>query len=387
MAKPNKKGEPLAIKLGRPKAGALSSYPKEMLDRIYSYRDRYEGWGAITILVEMEEEFGYTKADLPSVDGVNRYLKQEGFIKDREPSSPIPPEACKRPIRNYHDLWEMDAEGAVPVLGLGYISNINIKDTKSKLHVMAFPVHVKGLASQPKTNNYCWTLRLAFEQWGLPEAVQVDRDSVFINNTSKSPFPSKMHLLLIGLGVKLCFIDVPPPGKQAMVERSHQTMNRQTIMGQHYDSWKTLFQFTNKRRQRMNEKLPNRMLGKKAPLEAFPSAKHSGRSYQVEQEELIIKMDRIYKYLSKCCWYRKVSTVKTISLNNKIYYLKEAKPGNHTQAKFCFKTKELIFRDVKELMVAQLPIKNLSIHDIMGGTTKELIRMKKKFFLAKDFPL
>jgi len=358
-----------------------------MVDLIYKLRAGHQGWGATTILVELQEDYGYNKSDLPSIDAVNRYLKQEGFVKVREPVNSLPIGKCDTPPKRFHDLWEMDAKGADTVKGIAYQSMINIKDKKSKVHCMAFPVQVKNKMSQPATKSYYWTLRLAFEKWGLPKAIQVDKDSVFIDNNSKSPFPSKMHLFLIGLGVELCFIDVPPPKKQAMVERSHQTMDRQTVMGQQYDSWQQFFQNCNKRTKRMNEKLPNRLLGKKPPLVAFPKAKHSGRPYRVGKEEQLIDMNRIWKYLSKCYWYRKVSSVKTISLASNIYYLKDAKPETQVQIGFCKKSQNLIFRDAKEHVVANHPLKDFSMKSIMDGTTKEIISMRKKLLREKDFPI
>jgi Integrase core domain. len=356
-----------------------------LVDRIYDLRYNHEGWGAITILEELEDE-GYVRASLPSIDAVNRYLKESGFIKKREPSSPMPKGKCKK-AKHPHDLWEMDAQGANKVKRIGAVSMINIKDQYSKVHCMAFPVHVRTKMTQPKTDSYLWAMRLAFEQWGMPRMIQVDKDSVFIDNKSKSPFPSQVHLLLIGLGIKLCFIDVPPPRKQSMVERSHQTIDRQVMMGQEYGTWQKLFQFTNKRRKKMNEKLPNRMLNKKPPLTAFPDAKHSGRHYSVETEEQLIDMKRIFKYLSKCRWYRKVSSVKTLSLDSKIYYLKNAKPGTQLQIKFCNRRKKLIFQNDKELIVAIHPIKDFSIDYVMNATAKNLISMKKMLFKNKEFPL
>lgn len=387
MAQPNKKRESLESKLGRPVTGALSTYSKKIRALISKIRKEHEGWGAACILIELELENGFQKNELPSIDAVNRYLKEQGFIKERIPSGKLPLEKYKTRVRRAHDLWEMDAEGAVYVQGLGYVSNINVKDSKSKVHCMAFPVHVKGQMSQPKTDSYLWALRLAFEEWGLPKAIQVDRDSVFIDSTSKSPFPSQVYLWLLGLGVKLCFIDVPPPQKQAMVERSHQTLNRQTIKGQSYECWKKLFQFTNKRRKRLNENLPNRSLGGQAPLVAFPKAAHSGRFYSLEQEDQLFEMNRVNKLLAKCCWYRKLTKVKTISLHGQIYYLKNLKRGVqiHVQIKFCNRAKKLIFRDAKEHIVAKLPFQNLSTLDIMGATPKKLIATRKKLFRARDF--
>lgn len=385
IQKANKKRDVLTKQRGRPAKGALSTYPSELVELIHSLRDIYQGWGAITILIELED-YGYNPSELPSVDAINRYLNQAGFIKPRERVSPMPSEKCKK-TKRVHQLWEMDAQGADQVMGIGPISMINIKDQKSKLHCMAFPVQVKTKMSQPSTNCYLWTMRLAFQQWGIPKAIQVDKDSVFIDNTSKSPFPSKIHLFLIGLGIKLCFIDRPPPNKQSMVERSHQTMNRQVMIGQEYQTWQELFKFTNKRRKKINEKLPNRMLNNQPPLIAFPNARHSGRHYSIETEAQLINMKRVFGYLSKCCWFRKVSSGKTISLDCKIYYIKNAKPGTQLQIKFCNRRKKLIFQDDKEQIIAIHPIKEFSIEYIMNANTKKLISMKKMLFKNKGFPL
>lgn len=338
------------------------------------------------ILVELEEQYRYSKKDLPSIDAINRFLRQESLVKQRAPSGQLAVEKCK-PAKRFHDLWEMDAQGAVAVRDLGYVSMINIKDFKSKVHCVAFPVHVKGIKSQPKTLSYLWSLRLAFEQRGLPKAIQVDKDSVFIDNTSKSPFPSKVHLFLIALGVKLCFINVAPPLKQATVERSHQTMDRHALKGQQYKYWKELFLATALYTRRVNEKLPSRLLDKKAPLEKFPKAKHSGRAYNLQQEEELMDIKRVHKYLAKCSWYRRVSNARSISISGKIYYVRQAKPMQQIKINFCNRSKKLVFRNVNEHILAKVPPKNLTIKAIMGGTSKELIQMRKKLFRARDFPL
>lgn len=388
MAGPNKKGAPLQPVLGRPPTGVLGTYSKGIKKDILKIRKAHEGWGADSILLELEEKYKYCPGDLPSLSSAKRLLKEQGCIKAREPLSRLPvPNKCERKAKEPHDVLELDAQGAIPVKGLGHCASINIKDHVSKLYCMTFPVSVRNKMSQPKTPYYYWALRLSFQEWGLSRVVQVDKDSVFRENRSKSPFPKLVHLWLIGLGVELCFIKKAPPQQNATVERSHQTMERQTILGQEYGAWKPLFRFCNHRREKLNTKLPNRMLGRKAPLQAFPDAVHSGREYNIEKEESMVDLKRVYPYLAKGNWFRKVSSTKTLSLGGEVYYLKDAEPRSQLQITFCNRSKKLLFRNANELLVAKQPIKNFSTESLMGATTKQLISMKYKLYFSKQCPI
>ena len=307
------------------------------------------------------------------------------MIKPKEPKGKQP-QGQSIFAKECHDLWELDAQGAVAVEGLGYIAMINIKDNKSKTYVMSFPVLVKSSKSQPKTIHYLWALRLAFEEFGLPKAIQVDKDSVFVDNTSKSPFPSTFKMFLLGLNVQLCFINVSPPTKQAMVERSHQTMERQVLKGKTYQNWQELFTNTNKRRKLLNKKYPCRTLGRKAPLQVFPDAVHSSRYYSVKQENSLLDIILIEQYLAECIWVRKVSNTKTISLR-KIYYLKNAEPKSRVQIMFCAINKKLIFRDINELLIHEQVVGNFVQQLLKLPSVEELCNLKKQLFSNLDFPL
>lgn len=88
-------------------------------------------WGAISILLELEAAYGYAKKELPSASAIHRYLQSCGLIKVRIPKANLPnQQACL--AEHPHDLWEMDAQGAVAVQGLGYISMINILHSTHK---------------------------------------------------------------------------------------------------------------------------------------------------------------------------------------------------------------------------------------------------------------
>jgi hypothetical protein len=57
-------------------------------------------------------------------------------------------------------------------------------------------------------------------------------------------------------------------------------MTAQALLGQTYTSHTALWASLDERREVLNHHLPNRALSQKPPLEAYPGAIHSGRSYR-----------------------------------------------------------------------------------------------------------
>lgn len=383
MAATSKKGGSCESAMGRPLA-ALSTFPKDIVARVKQLREGHPGWGAASVLDELGSEYPLGTV-LPSIDSINRYLKREGLVTKYEPGGVFPKQRCEEP-KAAHDLWELDAQGAVLVSGVGCQSMINMKDSHTKIHCMGFPVSVRHQMCQASKEHYKWALRLAFEESGLPLGIQVDKDSVFYENTTKSPYPTPLHLWLVALGVSMCHIKLPPPQKQAMVERSHQTLDRQVLMGQHYENWGQLFKYCNERRQRLNHKLPNRSLGNKAPCQVIPQAVHSGRPFSIEQEYDQLDPRRIHELLANGTWYRKVSSGKMVSIGGKRYYLKQASPKSQVQITFEPTQHQFIFRNVKELIVGQADPKGISKEELMDATTQKLIEKKAKIKKSKNFP-
>lgn len=384
MASAFKKGHPLESKMGRPFQGSLSTFLPSMAEAIKEIRTQHSGWGADSILEELQTQYLF-KEHLPSKSSVNRYLSEQGLIERGLKSNPLPSSpACTKSKLKVHDQWEMDAKGPIADTGIGHCAPINIKDRKSKLHCISFPVVVKHKRSQPKTVNYYWALRLAFEKWGLPKSIRVDHDSVFHENNSSSPFPKNIHLWLIGLGVEFCFIKHKPPIENAIIERSHQTIYKQVYKGCKYDCWKDLRKYSDYRVEKLNRKLPNEQ---QAPLGKYPKAKHSKRVYTLENEADMVDLRKVHKYLAKGKWFRAVSQSKTVSLGGNIYYLKKAIPKKQIKITFCNRRKKLMFHDVNEQILDIQPIKGINKESLMGGTNKKLISIKYKLLNRRDYPL
>src|SRR5205085_3917184 len=97
--------------------------------------------------------------------------------------------------------------------------------------------------------------------------------------TTPSPFPTRLHLWLLALGIQVRFTRKRCPTDHAIIERTHQTMTAQALLGQTYPSPAALWTGLDERRQVLNHHLPSRALAHQTPLEAYPGAIHSGRSY------------------------------------------------------------------------------------------------------------
>jgi hypothetical protein len=197
----------------------------------------------------------------------------------------------------------MDAQAATQVTGLGRVSLINLVDVTSRVKLERCP-RVDG--SKPGTNDYYLARRRAFLTYGLPWRLSLDQDPVFFDNTIPSPFPTRLPLWLIGLGIEVVFTRKRCPTDHAVIERTHQTLFAPAIAGQTWSSEEQLWRGLDERRAVLNEVLPVRALGNQAPLRADPEARATGRPYRPEGEEELLQLERVEAYLAQGRWFRPV---------------------------------------------------------------------------------
>lgn len=218
----------LASRMGRPPEGASSHFPAKVRDAIRRLRRGHPCWGPETLRIELAGSPRFEEGDkVPGRSQIAAFLKQEGLTRKYERHSELPQPQAGAP-QHAHEEWEMDAKGVMKVPSAGKVSLINICDVFSTLKVDSYPcMHT----SKPTLLDYQLVLRRAFLKWGLPERLALDHDSVFYDNTCASPYPTTFHLWLIALGVEVTFGRKGRPTDQATVERSHQTLTQQAIVG------------------------------------------------------------------------------------------------------------------------------------------------------------
>lgn len=345
----------------------MSSFPKALQDQIKVMRGKQEGWGPTTILTELQLDKKWATTKLPSRSVIGAFLKQEQLSRSYEPNSPLPIPACKK-AKGCHSLWQIDGQGNTYVNGIGAIAMLNAKDVHSSLYVADFPARMTSMQGHPNTSDYQTAIRLGFIHHGLPRRVQSDHASVFYENKSKSPFPTLFCLWLISLGIQPCFSRVNQPTDQGTVERAHQTVFNQVLLKKEgFKNWEHLFEGCQKRRQRLNEFIPSTATDNLPPMKKHPQAKHSGRFYHPHREAQMISLKRVWAFLAKGKWYRKVAGNRTLCLGGQVYYIPQVKPKEQLIITFCNRKKQLLFQNDKELVIHQMPVKGITVESLMGN--------------------
>jgi len=351
----------LASQMGRPVSGVLSSYRALVRDQIIDLRKQHPGWGAEVIRLELLRQ-GLTAEQLPSRARIAALLKQHGLTRRYERHSPLPV-APYQPVTFVHEEWQMDAQGAMLVKGLGPVSLVNITDVFSRVKVESYPHLGDGNLNWA---DYQLILRRAFMTFGLPQRLLLDHDSCFYDNTSASPFPGRLHLWLVALGIDVCFGRLGRPTDHAQVERVHQTMTQQAITGQTWREQSALWHYLDERRTCLNTVFPCRSLADQPPLLVYPTAIHSGRIYHPAWEEQMLDLPRLDHYLAQGRWFRIANHHGEFWLGLRRYNLGLRFARQTATITFDTGTRELICQTEGSPVVQRFPIKGLTKADLMG---------------------
>ena len=369
-------------RMGRPRQGALSGPASWTRERLRALRTAHPGWGPDTLLAKLGLEqaaltagAGDPVADspagaeppLPHRSSVARWLHEDRLARAYERHSALPPGATLS-ARAAHEEWELDGRGYARIPAVGMVELINVNDVFSRVKLLSFPCFLgqQRVERHPDLADYPLVLRLAFTDWGLPDRLAVDHESVFHDNLSKSPFPTRFHLWLLALGIQVVFGRPGRPTDQGMTERSHQTWSHLALDGQQFADWPALFRALNVERTFLNEHLPCATLHHQPPLVAHAQARHPRRLYRPEHEAELIDLTRVYPYLASGQWFRRASNVGAVSLGGHVYVLGTAWARQQVIIHFDPTDQHLLFHAPEINAMTGQPIQNLSPSDLMG---------------------
>ncbi len=98
-------------------------------------------------------------------------------------------------------------------------------------------------------------------------------------------------------------------------------MTAQALLGQTYSSPSALWSGLDERRKILNHHLPSRVLSHQVPLEAYPGAIHSGRTYRPEWEEELLSLQQVYAYFAQGRWFGNIRSNGFFGLGSYRYYI------------------------------------------------------------------
>lgn len=352
----------LSSQMGRPATGVLGQFSADISEAITQMRQAHPGWGPLTILTELKKAVRFAEQELPCRSRIAAYLKQRDWVRPYERHQELP-EPKRKTIEHPHQEWEVDAQGKVAIAGVGSASIINILDVFSHLKIDSLPCL---RTTHANTQDYQLLLRRAFVRYGLPEQISLDHDSVFYDNQTASPFPTGLHLWLIGLGIEVRFIHKPPPVEHAHIERTHQILMQQAVVGQTFTDAADLQNMLTDRIHFLNTDYPSRSLQGKAPLAACPQALRTQRPFRLEWEKEQLDLQRIYAYLAQGRWFRLTSTVGMFSLGAQRYNAGTKFAKQTLEITFDPQTCEWICLPEKTTQTLRLAVKKLTKEAIMG---------------------
>jgi len=355
----------LTTRMGRPATGAMGTFRPEVCATLRRWRTAHPGWGPRTLRYELAK--APPCAELPSRATIARWLKQQkltrAYARHQELPTPTPASA-----QSPHQEWEMDARGQAKVPSVGVVTLIDLNDRFSKLKLMSYPCWLgqQRASRHATTEDYQGVFRLTASDWGLPDRLYVDRDSVYFDNNSKSPFPTRLHCWLLALGVELVVGRPDRPTDRGMCERNHQTWAAQVVEGQVFPTWEALYLALRQRRDVLNAELPCASTQDQPPLVAHPEARYPRRLYRPEWEAQLMDLSRLDAYLRRGRWFRKASNVGAVSLGDQTYVLGKKWIKKDVEITFDPSDRYLVFHAPQDNLQTRKPIKGLSKPELMG---------------------
>jgi len=368
----------LVTVFGRPATGPMSEFGPLVRYVALHLKRQHRTWGAVYVVKKMGERPSLKGKRLPSPTTVWRYWRSFGdrLFPKRRPAQPK-----RQPAGLAHGVWQMDAKESVPVAGVGVVTFNQARDEFGRATVM----HRIHPAERPEQRIVKLTTvqvqqdcRIAFTQWGLPDVIQTDRASIFVD-ADPTPFPTQMALWWIGLGIEHHLASSPQ--RNGCIERGHRTLNERTLVDQHFNDADELQEQVDADWYELNADCPSRAKGcnGQPPLVAHPELLVPRRPYRPEWELDLFDLKRVAEHLATRTWIRSASEVGQVSLGGQRYGLGAAWAGQTVSISFDPEQRLFVFTQVKpktkrgkrrpELPPARLDAKGLSVEEITGLPT------------------
>ena len=359
---------------GRGKTGTLSQFAPCIVEVAVALKRGHRRWGADRVLVELKSNPEWTGLRLPGRSRLAAFFKERcpecvATRKSRTPPAQRPPDATA-----VHEIWQLDSQEGIR-LSNGEIATIcNIRDPVGAAMIASRAFSVKTKLHWRKLT---WTevrgvLRDAFTEWQtLPDGVQTDNE-LGLAGGPNDPFPGKLTLWLVGLGITHRLIRPGCPTDQPQIERNHRTLDDFALDEKAVTDLEYLQQALDRERSVYNHHFPSRAsdCAGQPPLIAHSELLRPRRHYQPELELALFDLQRVYDYLATFTFKRTVNASAQVSLGRRMYSLGKKLVREHqvktVLARFDPEQKEWVFLTENEEELVRRPPKDLDVQTLTG---------------------
>jgi hypothetical protein len=295
-------------------AGALSRFDPAVKYVALRLKCEHPKWGPDVLLLEMGRRTSLKGKKLPGRSALAAYLKpylprltgERAAVKRRAATK------IWR-ISEVHECWEMDFKGSEPVGACGEVAPLLLTDalTSAPIAEIMLPASRAGLTFRRIQAE----LRPIFAQWGLPDAMRTDRDTIFVGST-RLEWPGTLLLWFVGLGILPIINDPGCPTQNAHVERHGLTWKNRIAVGARFETLAEAQAYSDQARIDRLAVLPsrNRACAGQPPLLAHPELATPRRTFDPAREAELFDFEAVELYLADWVWLRKVDKVGYISL-------------------------------------------------------------------------
>lgn len=355
--------------IGRPRCGPLANAHPLIRYLVLRWKRQHPAWGAGYIVWRLGRQLSLQDVPLPNPSTVWRYWRSFGDRVLPRRHAKLPGKAP--PARQVHGLWQLDFKESVDVPGVGPTTFSQARDAVGRATVMhrIHPAeHADAHIVKLTTEQVQADCRIAFSEWGLPDAIQTDHASLFVDD-DPSPFPTRLSLWWIGLGIEPRLIH-HSPRENGSVERAQRTLGERTLSGRTFQDGPQLQAQVDVDWDELNSQCPSRAQGchGRPPLVAHPELRWPKRLYAPVYEWDLFDLQRIDAYLKPLTWTRKVNSHGRLSLGNQRYGLGRAWAGKSVSIRFAPDQRAFIFTDLAAQPGKPVtrPAKGLSKAEIIG---------------------
>jgi hypothetical protein len=363
-----------AVRRGRGKTGTLSCFDPAIAATALALKLAHPGWGAKRVLVELQAEGALCGRSLPGRSRLAVFFREQcpQCVAARRPRR-HPSQSAAAP-RQVHEQWQLDSQEGIRLTNQEVATICNIRDPVSGAMIAsrAFAVGTKRRWRKLEWTEVREVVRGAFAEWQtLPDALQTDHE-LGLAGTPSDLFPGKLTLWLHGLGVSHRFIRPGRPTDQPHVERNHRTLKNWAVDTQSVADLHHLQQALERERQVHNHLFPSQAsdcVGR-PPLTAHPELLTPRRSYQLDREQALFDLQRVYDFLAQFRFKRKIDGKARVSLGHHTYSLGQQNVRERklqsVLARLDPNAKEWVFLTPDEEEIVRRPPKGLDLQSLTG---------------------